>query len=493
MIEFFYLYLINFININSLIVNMKKIVILHILLLAIMLANSLSAQNTTYKNILPGSWFGKISANGIDLRLVFNLKLNDKDSLIATLDSPDQGAKNIPLGRVIAKDKKLTIQAPMLMGEYNGTITGDSTIDGTWTQRGASSIVNLKKLKTLLTINRPQEPKPPYPYTSEDVSFTNDKFNIKLAGTLTIPSGTGPFKAVVLITGSGPQNRNEELMGHKPFLVIADYLSRNGIAVLRFDDRGVGKSQGTQLNATSADFATDAEAALSFLKNNPKINQKDIGLLGHSEGGLIAPIVGASNPDVGFIVSLAGPGVTGQQIILRQAQEISRLSGVSEEQIRKNTETNKKLYAVLRKEKDNKKAEVKILAIYKEILEKEKTAEEDTEKALNQLKATFGAETYTWFRYFIMTDPSVFWKKVECPVLALNGEKDVQVSAIENLPAIEKTLKSSGNESVKTVSMPGLNHLFQHCTTGLPTEYGQIEETFSPEALKIIADWILVL
>jgi uncharacterized protein len=471
---------------------MKKIAFA-LILGAIMITNSIPAQNITYKNILPGSWLGKISTNGIDLRLVFNLKLNDKDSLVATADSPDQGAKNIPLGRVILNDKNLTIQAPTLMGEYKGTITGDSTIDGTWTQRGASFPVNLKKLKMAFTVNRPQEPKPPFPYTSEDVTFTNDKFNINLAGTLTIPSGTGPFKAVILITGSGAQNRNEELQGHKPFLVIADYLSRNGIAVLRFDDRGVGKSQGTQLNVTSADLATDAEAAFIFLKKNPKINQKEIGLMGHSEGGLIAPIVAASNPDIGFIVSLAGPGVTGQQIIIRQGQEISRLSGINEEQIKETTETNKKQYAVLRKEKDNKKAEIKILALYKEILEKNKTSKEDTEKAVNQLKLTFGANIYTWFRYFIMTNPATFWKQVECPVLALNGEKDLQVSARENLPAIEKALKSSGNKSVKTVMLPGLNHLFQHSKTGLPSEYGQIEETFSPEALKIIADWISAL
>jgi alpha/beta superfamily hydrolase len=458
-----------------------------------MLTNSLSAQNKTNKTILPGSWLGKISTNGVDLRLIFNLKVNDKDSLIATADSPDQGAKNIPLGRVILDDKKLIIKAPMLMGEYNGTITGDSTINGTWTQRGATFTVNLKKLKTAFTVNRPQEPKAPFPYTSEDVTFTNDKFNIKLAGTLTMPSGKGPFKAVIMITSSGAQNRNEELMGHKPFLVIADFLSRNGIAVLRYDDRGVGGSQGNYSEATSEDLATDAEAALNYLKNNPKINQKEIGLIGHSEGGLIAPIVASSRPDVGFIVSLAGPGVTGQQIILRQTQEISRISGQQENVIKETVETNKRLYAVLRKEKDNKKAEIKILALYKEILVKKKTSKEDTEKAVNQLKMTFGSNIYTWFRYFIVTDPARFWKRVECPVLALNGEKDLQVSAKENLPAIEKALKSSGNKSVKTVKLPDLNHLFQHCKTGLPAEYSSIEETFSPGALKIISDWIMAL
>ena len=472
---------------------MKRTAHLPLVFVVILLTTSLSAQNKTNKNILPGSWLGKISTNAIDLRLVFNLKLNDKDSLIATLDSPDQGAKNIPLGGVALVDKKLTIKAPMLMGEYKGTITGDSTIDGTWTQRGATYTVNLKKLKAVFTVNRPQEPKAPFPYTSENVIFINDKFNIKLAGTLTLPSGPGPFKAAIMITGSGAQNRNEELMGHKPFLVIADFLSRNGIAVLRYDDRGIGGSQGNYSEATSEDLATDAEAAFNYLKNNPKINQKKIGFIGHSEGGLIAPIVASSHNDVGFIISLAGPGVTGQQIIIRQSQDISRLSGAKENEIKESTETNKKLYAVLRKEKDNKKAEVKILALYKEILEKKKTSKEDAQKAVNQLKMTFGANTYTWFRYFIMTDPSIFWKKVECPVLALNGEKDLQVSAKENLPAIEKALKSSGNKSIKTIKLPELNHLFQHCKTGLPAEYSSIEETFSPDALKNISDWILAL
>ena len=429
----------------------------------------------------------------MELRIIFNLSVIENDSLIATLDSPDQGAKNIRLGPVTLNGETLKISAGGLLAEYNGLIKNDTIIEGTWKQAGTSNVLNLVKIKTAFTLNRPQEPKPPFPYTTEDVTFINDKFNIKLAGTLTIPAGTGPFKAVILITGSGAQNRNEELMGHKPFMVIADYLSRNGIAVLRYDDRGTGKSEGNYGTATSADLATDADAAFNFLKNIPAINPAAIGLLGHSEGGLIAPIVASSNPGIAFIVSLAGPGVTGQQIIIRQSQEISRLSGVSETLIKESTETNKKLYTVLRKEKDNKKAEVKILSLYRDILEKKKTSKDETEKAVNQLKATFGANTYTWFRYFLMTNPATFWKKVECPVLALNGEKDLQVSAKENLPAIEKALRSSGNKSIKTMNLPGLNHLFQHCKTGLPAEYGNIEETFSPEVLKIIKDWILDL
>jgi pimeloyl-ACP methyl ester carboxylesterase len=471
---------------------MKKVLALIILLNCMLLSQSIAAQQIDKKTIT-GSWLGKIAAGAVELRIVFNLSVVEKDSLIAILDSPDQGVKNIKLGPVTLTGETIKISAGAMLADYNGTIKNDTLIEGTWKQAGRSFDLNLIKLNAAFTLNRPQEPKPPFPYSSEDVTFVNNKFNIKLAGTLTIPAGPGPFPAVILITGSGAQNRNEELMGHKPFMVIADYLSRKGIAVLRYDDRGVGKSQGNYATATSADLATDAEAAFNFLKTCKKINPKNMGLMGHSEGGLIAPMVAASNNEIAFIVSLAGPGVTGQQIIIRQSQDISRLSGISEDAIKKTTETNKKLYAVLRKEKDNKKAELKILALYKEILEKENTSKEDTEKAVNQLKGTFGAAVYPWFRYFIMTDPAAFWKKVKCPVLALNGEKDLQVSADENLPAIEKALRSGGNTSSKTMKLPELNHLFQHCKTGLVSEYGSIEETFSPEALKIITDWILGL
>lgn len=471
---------------------MKRIAALSIIVTLLLLSQSGIAQNIDKKSIT-GSWLGKIAAGAIELRVIFNLSVIGKDSLVATLDSPDQGVKGIKLGPVTLTGEVLKISAGALLAEYNGKIKNDTLIEGIWKQSGTSNVLNLSRLKSAFSQIRPQEPIPPFPYTSEDVTFINSKFNITLAGTITIPSGDGPFPAVILITGSGGQNRNEEVFGHKPFLVIADYLSRNGIAVLRYDDRGIGKSQGSQLNATSADYATDAASALEFLRNYPKINPKSIGLAGHSEGGLIAAIVAASDPDNAFVVSLAGPGVTGQQVIIRQSQDISRLSGVSEDQIKETTETNKKLYSVLRKEKDNNKAEVKILAVYKEILEKKNRSAEETEIAVNQLKTSFGANTYTWFRYFIMTDPASFWKKVKCPVLALNGEKDLQVSADENLPAIEKALKSSGNKSVKIVKLPELNHLFQHCKTGLPAEYANIEETFSPEVLKIIADWILDL
>ena len=469
---------------------MKRLTALILISFLLLLTQQLPAQNTYDKNVLSGSWLGKLDIGIQQLRIVFNLKINDKDSLSATLDSPDQGAKGIPLGKVILNGDKLTIQAPMIMGEYLGTIKNDTTIDGTWTQGGKSLPLIINKLKMAFSVNRPQEPKPPFPYISEDVTFQNKKFNISLAGTLTIPQGEGPFPAVVMITGSGPENRDEAIYGHKPFLIISDWLTRNGIAVLRYDDRGVGKSTGSYAGATSADLATDAEAAFNFLKSNKKINPKAIGLMGHSEGGLIAPIVASSNRDIAFIVSLAGPGVTGEQILCRQTEDIYKLSGVSENNIKESIATNKRLYSVLKKENSDKKAEVKILAITKELLEKKKLSKEETEQGIKQVKATFDGLGYSWLRYFIITDAATFWKKVKCPVLALNGEKDLQVAADENLREIEKAVKSSGNKAVKVIRLPGLNHLFQHCTTGLPAEYAQIEETFSPEALKIISDWI---
>lgn len=469
---------------------MKKLTLLLFILFALPGLNRALAQNKIDKNSFTGSWLGKLEVSAISLRIVFNLSVIEKDSLVATMDSPDQGAKGIKLGPVIIDNENIKISAPLLLGEYSGTIKNDTIIEGTWTQRGNTLPLNLTKLRKTFAVNRPQEPKPPFPYATEDVKFTNEKAGLILAGTLTIPQGEGPFPAVILITGSGSQNRNEELLGHKPFWVIADHLSRNGIAVLRYDDRGVGQSQGTPVNVTSADFADDAEAAFIYLRARKEINSVSIGFAGHSEGGLIASIVASKNSETAFAISLAGPGVTGDQIMHRQNRDISLLSGANEADVKKSISTNKKLFSVLKKETDNKKAEVKIAEVYRKALAKENKSPDEIDKALKQLNASLNPVAYDWLRYFIITDPADYWKKVKCPVLALNGEKDLQVAADVNLPAIEKAVKSGGNQNVKTMKFPELNHLFQHCKTGLPAEYGEIEETFSPEVLKIMSDWI---
>lgn len=469
---------------------MKKIILRSLIFLFALLSIQLAAQNQANPQSVAGSWMGRLSLNGVTLRIVFNLTIAGRDSLAATLDSPDQGAKGIKIGPVKLENENIKISAPALMGEYNGTIMNDTLIDGTWKQAGNTWPLSLVKLKKEFTLNRPQEPKPPFPYISEDVKFRNEKANIRLAGTLTIPAGDGPFRAAILISGSGTQNRNEELMGHKPFLVIADYLARNGITVLRVDDRGAGQSEAGTASPTTLDFASDVQAAFDFLKTRKEINPGFIGLIGHSEGGLIAPIVASVNHGVAFIISLSGTGVPGEQILYRQSYEINKASGMKKEDLRSSERMAHEMYAVLKMETDNKKATEEMSAILQKTLARQKSSPEEVKKALDQFPVSAMTLTSPWFRTFLFLNPAEYWEKVTCPVLALNGDKDLQVSADVNLPAIKKALLSGGNRKVTTMSFPGLNHLYQHCKTGLPAEYGEIEETFSPEVLKIMSDWI---
>jgi uncharacterized protein len=281
---------------------------------------------------------------------------------------------------------------------------------------------------------------------------------------------------VVLITGSGPQNRDEELMGHKPFLVLADHLTRQGIAVLRYDDRGVGKSTGSFASATSEDFAGDAWAAWQKLSTRPDIDPKRIGLLGHSEGGLIAPMLAAAHPEIAFVVMLAGPGVTGEQIMLAQSAAIMKASGAPQAAIDANVSIQKQVFAILREETSTARIVERLGAI--PVGTKEASA------------ALVKQSSSPWLRFFAFYDPAPALAKVRCPVLALGGALDLQVLPDQNLPAIESTLKQGGNTDVTVVRMPGLNHLFQSAKTGLPAEYAQIEETMAPAALETITTWI---
>jgi len=295
----------------------------------------------------------------------------------------------------------------------------------------------------------------------------------------------------VLVSGSGPQDRNESLLGHKPFLVISDYLTRNGIAVLRYDDRGTAKSQGVFGTATSADFADDAEAAINFLKADTRLDIKSIGIMGHSEGGLIAQMIAARNREVAFIVTLAGPGLKGEDLLMLQSELIARADSIPENEIAVNTKINKKLYKIARVEKDDNKAAEKMRKLIDDYW---KTLSPESIKAGHLDKKALIQSVYQvltpWFRYFIAYDPSAALKKISCPVLALNGSKDLQVPASENLKAIEKQLKKAGNNHYTIKEFAGLNHLFQPCRTGSPSEYLQIEETFSPEVLDFITQWI---
>ena len=461
-----------------------------LLLVLLVLSVGMATGQISLRDI-EGSWSGKLREAGMDLRMVFNFAMTEADTIKATLDSPDQNATGIPMGRVTLADDSLFVEAPMIRGRYAGKVSGDSLITGTWTQLGKNYTIDLRRGTIApATYNRPQEPRPPYPYREEEVTFRNEAEGFELAGTLTLPDGPGPFPAVVLITGSGQQDRDETIFHHKPFKVIADHLTRNGIAVLRYDDRAVGGSKGSLTAATSLSFAGDAEAAVMFLAGRPDIDPGKIGLAGHSEGGLIAPIVASRNSSIAFVISLAGPGVTGYDAIIQQNIDFFRVSGMSEKALEDQLHMLRNIFGFVMAEEDQRTAAKKAMEWFnKELDARGVTAEERREQMGTFVQALVQTNN-PWWKYFLSTDPAQFWSSVKSPVLALNGEKDIQVNHEQNLPAIKNAVKKGGNRKVKTVAMPGLNHLFQHAETGAITEYQTIEETFSPEVLGMMSSWI---
>ncbi len=434
---------------------------------------------------ISGNWNGVLNVQGTQLSLIFHLN-KTTDGYSATMESPDQSATVIPTSLSTFNGKELQLAIEKFGIEYSGILDKDSNFVGTFKQSGMEFPLTISRKKVeKVTIVRPQEPKKPYPYKSEEVSFYNAKGKDTLAGTLTLPAGNGNFPAVILITGSGAQNRDEELMGHKPFLVLSDFLTRHGIAVLRYDDRGVAASTGNFAAATTNDFADDAEAAFNFLRTRADINKNKIGLMGHSEGGVIAPIVAARNKDVAFIVMLAGTGLPGDQILLMQQQLISKAEGATEEELKKTKEQNAAVFAIVKKY--NTADEIKTaLTNYMTQVSKQ----ENDINALATIPKTVASITTPWMINFIKYDPAIALKKVKCPVLAINGSNDLQVPPKEDLAAIKNALEKGGNKNVTIRQIPGLNHLFQTSKTGAPSEYATIEETFSPVAMNVILDWL---
>jgi len=432
-----------------------------------------------------GVWQGALKGNGMRLRLQLHVSHDDQKHLVAALDSPDQGVSGLPATKVSQKEAIFHFEIPVVNGVYEGTLnTAKSAMSGSWTQNDVTRDLKFQRSDQLLALVRPQNPVKPYPYREEELAFPNDQAKISLAGTLTLPSGQGPFPAAILIGGSGPHDRNENIAGHRPFLVIADRLTRKGVAVLRFDKRGIGKSTGAYDQATSEDFASDVQAALSYLKSRKEIDPKRIGLIGHSEGGLIAPMVAARSKEVAWIVLLAAPGLKGEDTLLLQSELILRTAGVNDEQIAKTREFNKQVYALVRQEDDPAKLQTKLNQLV-----------ESSGMGAALLPADLQSQvrlmTSPWFRFFLDYDPVPVLQKTRCPVLALNGEKDLQIASKENLEQIRKAFQQGGNTDFQATELPGLNHLFQHGPTGSPTEYGGIEETIAPEALNSISDWVL--
>lgn len=406
-------------------------------LLALVAMTGLAQVNST--TTLLGSWSGILNLGPASLTLVFHIEQAD-GKVKVTMDSPDQSANGIPCKKDFLSDDSLALKIQRLNLTYSARLK-DGKLDGTFTQNGFS--MPLVLTKGVEELKRPQNPHPPFPYETEEVTFRNEKDSATLAGTLTWPVGYNPKAkkkpfVVLFVTGSGQENRDEELYGHKPFLVIADYLARRGIASLRYDDRATGASKGGDVrNATSEDFARDATAGLEYLRNRKAFAK--VGLIGHSEGGLIGFLLGAQGK-TDFLVSMAGPGVKGDTLSASQTNRMIELYGG--------------------------------------------TGTMTTDSIRNLPKV----QKIPWYKWFHNYDPSANIAATHCPVFALNGDHDWQVISSLNLTAIQRLLPKSKKNLIK--EYPGLNHLFQHSTTGLHNEYRQIEETISPEVLSDIAQWI---
>lgn len=440
-----------------------------------------------------GTWLGVLEVQGFKLRIVLKITQTPEGKLVAKMDSLDQAANDLPIDTITSEGGVVRFEARALSLSYEGKLNDDgSEIVGNLKQGPATFPVTFKRTEKAPTLGRPQDPQKPYPYSEEEVSYENTIDKVRLTGTLTLPPSRKPVPAVVLITGSGGQDRNETLLGHRPFLVLADHLTRRGIAVLRVDDRGMGGSAPGSPNATSENYAEDVLAGVAFLKGRKEINPRQIGLIGHSEGGMIAPIAAVRSKDVAFIVMMAGMGQTGTDVILMQGDLLQKASGSDPEMITQVRKAFEQIFAILKAEKDNAAAEKKIREA---VVSQMATMTEEQKKAFAPVLGTINAQmkmyVSDWFRYFLLFDPGPTLAKVRIPVLAIVGEKDLQVPPQENLVLIEAALKKGGNKNYTILLMPGLNHLFQTAKTGSPSEYGVIEETVSPTALQTISDWIL--
>ncbi len=451
-------------------------------------------QQVAAQKPIAGVWLGTLEVSGFKLRLAVKVAQTADGKLSATFDSIDQAALNLPIETITYAGGVMSFQAPKFSISYEGKMNEAGTeIVGDFKQGPVAYPLTLKRTDATPALGRPQDPKKPYPYIEEEVSYVNPSDKVKLTGSLTLPAAKEKVPAVVLITGSGAQDRNETVMGHRPFLVLSDHLTRQGIAVLRVDDRGTGGSGAGSAKDTSETFADDTLAGVAYLKTRKEIDPQRIGLAGHSEGGMIAPIAAVKSKDVAFIVMMAGIGQTGRDAILMQGDLLTKAGGSAPETTAQIRKIYEQIFAVLKAEPDNAIAEKKI----REVVSKETAVMTDAQKTAfapvaKQIEVQMGLYVSPWFRYFLEFDPAKVLEKVTVPVLAIVGDKDLQVPPKENLELIEAALKRGGNKNYTVLLMPGLNHLFQTAKTGLPTEYGMIEETISPAALKTISDWILL-
>ena len=458
---------------------------------------------------ISGDWEGLLQAPGNEIPVVFHITKDSTGRYSATFDSPKQKAYNMACGDVIVKDDSVILMMPIIKGKYTGLLNaGKNKLTGTWYQGPASMLLLMKKTSDVVTIKeykRPQTPKPPFPYKSEDVEYDNEDRSIHFGATFTVPFpdpnvnyfSAPVYPTVLLITGSGKQDRDETIFDHKSFAIIADYLTRQGIAVLRIDDRDIGKTTGNFATATSADFAKDVEAGLDYLKSRKDVDVNSIGLLGHSEGGMIAPMVASKRSDVKFIVLLAGPGVKISELMEQQAVDMGLTGGSSVKYMEKYRLLYRELVNTIVNEPDTAKVFSKAGIVFNNwqkdngiFLVKNTTGVTDEKSKTKFIMAFIKQLSTPWFNYFLKFDPAEYLTKLNCPVLALNGEKDIQVSAKQNLEGIRSILEKSNNKNFKIMEIPALNHLFQHCKKCSADEYSELEESFDPGTLPLISNWI---
>lgn len=442
-----------------------------ILLFALLISFSSFAQ-------IEGTWNGNIEILNQKLPFVIHIdKVNNEWQVIG--ESPVQTVEKFPLEKISFQNDTLKISDAKLGMNYVGILKNSKQIEGKFSQRGMSFTLNLEKGS--FKLNRPQEPQPPFSYKSENITFKNKEAGITLAGTLTMPNGKGPFPAVVLAAGSGPNDRNEEILGHKPFLVLADYLTKNGYVVLRFDKRGVAESTGDFKTATLFDFAKDTEAALAFLRTKKEIDSKKVGIIGHSEGGAVAQIVASKDAALDFIVLLASPGIKGSEMLVLQNDALSEAMNIPELTRLLNKKLNEKTYEIIMSNDTKEKADKELKEYYKTTVHYKNLNEEQLDK---QVKNIYSA----YIRQLLLFDPQEYLQKVHCKVLAINGTKDLQVTSEENLAGIEKGLSHNQKTTIK--EYPNLNHLFQPAKSGLHTEYSEIETTIELVVLEDMVKWL---
>lgn len=423
-------------------------------------------------------WAGDVAKQIIELQFA----VDDAGAITGTVSSPLDEEPALPIEGSVDGDS-FTIRIPAVAVVFKGEFSAE-TLTGTWFQTGIELPVTMQRREQPLVFERPQEPAPPFPYESTNVRFGND--DVSLAGTLVVPACDGPFPAVVLVSGSGSQDRDETLLGHRPFLVLADVFARRGIASLRYDDRGVGGSTGSPVGATTADLATDAAAAVAYLDADSRTGS--VGIVGHSEGGIIGPMVAGGSEAVEFVVLLAGPGLPGRAVLLRQTEDLIRAAGASEADIAWQLDWRSQIIDVSASDLPAADAARQIKAIASAALANPPDGVTDPPSP------TFSdifVETFAdpWMRFFLAYDPAPALVALDIPVLALVGSLDLQVSAEENIPALDDAL--AANPAATVSELEGLNHLFQTATTGAVSEYARIDETFAPSAIDIVTDWIL--